>query len=109
MKLFECQVCRNALHFENTSCVECGGQVAYLPDRFELSVVRPENGLYRAVSDEARSFAMCANAGQGGCNWLVTDKILVCSEIGRAPLSSGTRCRSMFYPHACSQVVHPGL
>jgi len=37
MKLFECQNCGNALHFDNMICLNCRERVGYLQDRFELA------------------------------------------------------------------------
>jgi len=37
MKLFECQNCGNALHFDNTICLNCRDRVGYLQDRLELA------------------------------------------------------------------------
>ena len=37
MRLFECQNCHNAVHFDNTVCVNCHDTVGYIQDRFEMT------------------------------------------------------------------------
>jgi hypothetical protein len=68
MKLFECQVCGNALHFENVSCVGCGSVVAYLPARFEMTAVLADGETLTALADPGEVYRLCANAAHGVCN-----------------------------------------
>jgi hypothetical protein len=39
MKIFTCQVCGNAVHFENTICVKCKSLLGFATDQMALSVV----------------------------------------------------------------------
>jgi hypothetical protein len=71
MKLFECQSCGNALHFDNTICLNCGHRVGYIQDRFEMSAVEPDGGGWRALSDPGNSYLFCANWEDDVCNWLI--------------------------------------
>lgn len=71
MKLFECQNCGNALHFDNTICLNCLYRVGYLQDRFEMSALERAADGWSALADGSRPYRMCANAeDHGACNWL---------------------------------------
>lgn len=71
MKIFECQHCRNAVHFDNTVCVECGHRLGYLPDRFTMTAVEPDGDRWFALADRERPYLFCDNAEHDACNWLV--------------------------------------
>jgi hypothetical protein len=71
MKIFECQSCGNTLHFDNTTCIECGHRLGYLPDAFLISAVEPIGDQWRALADPTRSYFFCSNATDGACNWLI--------------------------------------
>ncbi|WP_075217650.1 zinc-binding metallopeptidase family protein [Mongoliimonas terrestris] len=71
MKLFECQNCRNPVHFENTVCVNCGFRLGYLPEHTLLSAVEPDGDAFTALGDRSRPYVFCDNAGYDACNWLV--------------------------------------
>jgi hypothetical protein len=71
MKLFECQNCRNALHFDNTVCLNCGWRVGYLQDRFEMSAVEQRPDGWTALAKPDTSYRFCANAELDVCNWLL--------------------------------------
>ncbi|WP_181705784.1 zinc-binding metallopeptidase family protein [Chthonobacter rhizosphaerae] len=71
MKLFECQNCRNPVHFDNTACVNCGYRLGYLADRFLITAVEPDGGAFRALGDPTRPYLFCDNAEHDACNWLV--------------------------------------
>src|SRR5260221_14777180 len=71
MKLFECQKCRQLLHFENTRCESCGSQLGYLSARETLSVVEREDGVWRALAEPEKRYRFCANGEYDACNWLV--------------------------------------
>jgi hypothetical protein len=62
MKLFHCSACANPVFFESFSCVNCANQLGYLPSRADIVS-------YQDTPPEG--FLVCANAEQGGCNWLV--------------------------------------
>ena len=42
MKLFQCQHCGIAVHFDNTFCVNCHHRIGYLQARFEMSALEPD-------------------------------------------------------------------
>jgi hypothetical protein len=71
MKLFECQFCGNAVHFDNTVCVVCNHRLGYLPDRFDVTAVEPKGDSWTALADPGRPYIFCDNAGFDACNWLV--------------------------------------
>ncbi|HUO53424.1 MAG TPA: putative zinc-binding peptidase [Rhodoblastus sp.] len=77
MRLYPCQSCGNTVHFENSTCVACGAQLAYAPDLQEMTALVPDgispDGVERviALADRSRAYRLCANAGQNVCNWLV--------------------------------------
>ncbi|MGO9943758.1 MAG: putative zinc-binding metallopeptidase [Rhodoblastus sp.] len=71
MKIFTCQVCGNAVHFENTICVKCKSRLGFATDQMELSVVESDGDRWKTLSDRSRSYVFCANAAAGACNWLV--------------------------------------
>jgi hypothetical protein len=77
MKLFQCQNCGQALHFENTRCERCGLSLGYLPHREAITALRPVEGadeaqpqVWHALADE-ELYRHCANAAYDVCNWLV--------------------------------------
>ena len=48
MKVFHCDHCQHLLFFENTVCVKCGHELAYLPDLADLGSLEPAGeGLWR--------------------------------------------------------------
>lgn len=71
MKVFECQSCRNAVHFDNTVCIDCGHRLGYLPELFTVTAVEPEGEGWRALADPGRTYVFCDNAREDACNWLV--------------------------------------
>lgn len=76
MKLFQCQGCGQALHFENTSCLRCGRSVGYLPEADRMAAVEADGacwlvpGLEGAAPDAAR-WRFCRNWELSACNWMV--------------------------------------
>jgi hypothetical protein len=75
MKSFSCDVCGNLVFFENTSCVNCGHALGFLPDLLEVSAMAPEtDGYERALAAQAqgRRYRRCANEREHAvCNWRV--------------------------------------
>jgi hypothetical protein len=71
MKLFQCQNCHNALHFNNTVCLNCQHRVGYIQHRFEMAAVEAEGKGWRALESESGPYVYCANWELGGCNWLI--------------------------------------
>lgn len=71
MKLFECQNCRNIVHFSNSACVHCGYRLGYLPSKFTITAVAPEGDRWSALAEPGSSYLFCRNADVDVCNWLV--------------------------------------
>jgi hypothetical protein len=75
MKSFSCDACGNLVFFENTSCVNCGHALGFLPELLEVSAMEPEtDGHERALAGAAqgRRYRRCANdRNHAVCNWRV--------------------------------------
>ncbi|MBX4421713.1 zinc-ribbon domain-containing protein, partial [Mycobacterium tuberculosis] len=71
MRLFACQACGNAVHFDNTACLACGRRLGYLPDRVTITALEPDGDRWRALADPTRPVILCANARHDACNWLL--------------------------------------
>jgi hypothetical protein len=71
MKLFECQNCGNALHFDNTICLNCRHHVGYLQDRFEMNALAEVADGWMTLGERNLRYRYCASAGLDVCNWLV--------------------------------------
>jgi hypothetical protein len=74
MKTFHCDHCGQLLFFENTTCVQCGRQVAYLPDIALVKSLEPEgDGRWCSAVPERRSYRFCRNyTEEQVCNWAIT-------------------------------------
>ena len=71
MRLFRCDNCGNAVHFDNRTCVNCGFRLGFSPDAVDMFAVVPNDaGLARAHHPQAR-FRFCANAAWDICNWII--------------------------------------
>src|SRR4051812_17947241 len=75
MHIFHCDHCGQLLFFENTQCVHCKHQVAYLPDLEIVGSLDPVDGehwrspLPRAAG---KTYRLCRNYQQENvCNWTV--------------------------------------
>ncbi len=71
MKLFECQNCGHPLYFENTTCESCGLRLGFLPAPENVSALRPDGELWRALAAPKQRFRFCSNAQYDVCNWLI--------------------------------------
>lgn len=71
MKLFRCNHCGHTLYFENVVCERCGHRLGYWHETNMLASLEPEGELWRSPLLPGRSFAFCANAQHGACNWLI--------------------------------------
>ncbi|MFG1412340.1 MAG: putative zinc-binding peptidase [Pseudomonadota bacterium] len=71
MKLFECQNCRNPVHFDNRFCVNCGYRLGYLPEKNTVSAVEPDGAAWSVLADRGRPYLFCDNAQYDACNWLI--------------------------------------
>lgn len=88
MKTFRCDKCGHPLFFENVQCLQCGSDLAFLPDALALAPVEPVPGAdglwWRKVrrriksdstrkSDESR-YRLCLNHTQHqACNFAVPE------------------------------------
>ncbi len=74
MKLFECQVCGNALYFENIYCEACDAVLGFVPGTETLSALAAEgDGRWHALATPGSRHRFCANAEHGACNWLIPE------------------------------------
>ena len=75
MKIFHCGHCDQLVFFENTTCVNCGHTLAYLPDREDMGTLEPDGEeRWRLLSPgtEGRAYRLCPNYSQQNvCNWAV--------------------------------------
>jgi hypothetical protein len=71
MRFFACQVCGQVLSFENTRCERCRHVLGYVVPSHDLSALEPRGDQWEALVAPGRRWRFCANAAEGGCNWLV--------------------------------------
>src|SRR4030095_10657876 len=75
MKTFHCDHCGHLLFFENTTCVQCCRQVAFLPDVEQMGSLDPAGeGTWRSPlpATAGRTYRLCRNyTDQQVCNWAV--------------------------------------
>lgn len=76
MKVFHCDHCGQLVFFENTTCLNCGHLLAYLPDLADVSAMEPVDAvLWKSLSMNGnRKWRLCANYSQENiCNWAVPE------------------------------------
>lgn len=71
MKRFQCPGCSNELHFDNTRCVSCGTEVAYLPTAETMLALTKDNLGAARATHAGGVYKSCANSAHHVCNWLV--------------------------------------
>lgn len=72
MRIFECQVCRQLLYFENTVCVTCGHRLGFLSDAVTLAALKPTGDDHWALVDnDSKTYKFCINASEDACNWVI--------------------------------------
>lgn len=73
MRLFRCDNCNNAIHFENRSCINCGYRLGFIPEDLGLHALQPQadSELWRRCDSPALAYRFCANAAHDLCNWMV--------------------------------------
>jgi hypothetical protein len=74
LKTFHCGVCQSLIFFENSRCLHCGAQLAYLAGESEvLSLSEGSDGLWRTPLGsrlENEAYRLCANYRDHQiCNW----------------------------------------
>ena len=81
MKIFRCETCGHPLFFENVRCLQCGNDLAFLPDRLALCAIEPmpgeQGGLWRRKASGRRRagvrlYRLCHNhTAHQACNFAV--------------------------------------
>jgi hypothetical protein len=73
VKIFHCAHCDQLIFFENTTCVNCGHALAFVPDRGEMDTLEPADGnQWRSLSEPGKTYRLCQNYVQENvCNWTV--------------------------------------
>ncbi|MCX8996392.1 putative zinc-binding metallopeptidase [Rhizobiaceae bacterium BDR2-2] len=73
MRLFACDACGHTIHFDNRSCVNCGHNLGFVPERLAMHALEQgDDGALRPVNEpQAAPLLMCANAAADICNWTV--------------------------------------
>jgi hypothetical protein len=70
MKIFHCDHCGQLLFFENTTCLKCGHQVAYVPNFAGMTSLDPP--LANVWQLHGGTYRLCSNyTEQQICNWAV--------------------------------------
>jgi hypothetical protein len=70
MRLFSCDACKNTVHFDNDTCLDCERRLGYVPEERLMTALEPQGEHWHSAG-VGRSFALCANAAAGACNWLI--------------------------------------
>ena len=71
MKTFHCDSCSALVYFENTSCLNCGAALAYLPDAAEVQALNPTEE-QNWQSTKGKHYQLCQNYIEHDvCNWAV--------------------------------------
>jgi|SRR4051794_36041330 len=75
MRVFHCDHCGQLLFFENTQCLSCGRQVAYLPDlKVVGSLDRVQDGWRSPLPRAGELYRLCRNyTAHQVCNWATPD------------------------------------
>jgi hypothetical protein len=80
MKTFHCQNCGHPIFFENVRCLQCGSELAFLPDRMTMAAIervgeKDGTALWRPSRrwrNQAAQYRMCHNHGAyQACNFAV--------------------------------------
>ena len=78
MRSFSCDHCHHLVFFENSQCLHCGAQLAFVPERMAVTALQPHpwlencwDPLSPTVRETYPSLRMCANHAQYGsaCNF----------------------------------------
>ena len=78
MQVFHCDYCDNLVFFENTTCIDCGHALAFMPDVGEIgSLEATEGNLWRAHHSryEPKLYRLCGNyVTHNVCNWAIPEQ-----------------------------------
>ena len=68
MKTFHCTHCQNLVFFENVKCLNCGHELAFLPEQMQMAALEPgPAGLWHYAGHD---YKLCANnTNHQICNW----------------------------------------
>lgn len=89
MKVFHCDHCETLVFFENTHCISCGHQLAYLPDLDVVGSLDPiGNELWTTPipRSDGTQYRLCSNYKEyNTCNWGVRanspESLCVCCQL----------------------------
>jgi hypothetical protein len=80
MKTFRCDHCGHPLFFENVQCLQCGSDLAFLPDRLALCAIEPvpeAEGLWRRKTPSGQTglnYRLCHNHTEHqACNFAIRE------------------------------------
>lgn len=91
MRLYDCSYCGQPVHFDNRSCINCGHQLAFVPELLSMHALEQEpdgtwslfagpNGSkhgqkvgQEGQQGQRRTVRLCANTALDICNWTVLD------------------------------------
>lgn len=73
MRLYRCDNCGNAIHFENRACVNCGMRLGFMPETLAMHTVQldADGERWRRLDQQQFVYRFCPNAVWDICNWLV--------------------------------------
>ncbi|HEY6642809.1 putative zinc-binding peptidase [Povalibacter sp.] len=73
MKVFHCGNCNALVFFENSTCLNCGHTLAFLPDRrIVTALTQDADGAWHEPQDTRHRYRLCSNfVERQMCNWAV--------------------------------------
>ncbi len=79
MRLYRCDNCGNAVHFDNRACVQCGFRLGFVAEALSMHTVVPDaspqgsadGSRWRRLDQQQFVYHFCPNAAFDICNWLV--------------------------------------
>ena len=95
MKTFHCTHCQNLVFFENVKCLNCGHELAFLPEQMQMAALEPgPEGQWHHADHE---YKLCANnINHQICNWAVPIE------------DTAALCRSCRLTHVIPDLRQPG-
>jgi hypothetical protein len=76
MRSFACSQCGQLLFFENSTCLRCGAQLGFVPERLSLEVTEQARGGSTYLVSEGPTggtYKRCQRSFLAACNWLVSE------------------------------------
>ncbi len=73
MRLYRCDNCGNAIHFDNRTCINCGFRLGFVPEALSMHTVTldADGERWRRLDQQQFAYRFCPNAAWDICNWLV--------------------------------------